>query len=288
MTNPLMPNITPTILAGGKGLRLRPLTSKTHPKPFVKAFSKYSFLQKTVLRVKNFNPPIIICNASHIKHVQDELNAINIQPRHIIAEPKGKSTAPAIALANLLLEPKEQMLILPCDHAIKNDHSFATHITQTIQENPSCTDKILIFGSKTKSPITRYGYIKTASLPNSIAIKSVEKFTEKPNKQTAQTYIESGKHYWNTGIFTCTAKTLKTELNTYSQDIIEIAKSCLTKDTTNIIIKPDPDIFTQFPNISIDRALMEHTQNALITELKHSWSDTGTWGALILSKCVLF
>lgn len=180
------------------------------------------------------------------------------------------------------------MLTLPCDHAIKNDHTLGAHITQTLARTPNAQSKILIFGHTPKNAATRYGYIETATLPDFLTIKSVKNFTEKPNKKTAYAYLKSRAYYWNTGIFTCSAKTLQAELNTYSPAILKTAKSCMPDKTTNTIITPNPNIFAQFPNISIDHALMEHTQNALLCDINHPWSDTGTWGALILSKCGLF
>jgi len=271
-------NITPIILAGGKGQRLRPLTSATRPKHLLKFCSRHSFLQRTLLRVPNMNPPIIVCEERHITATQKHIYAIGRTNARIIAEPEGKSTAIAIALAANLLKTGT-MLVLPCDHAIKNDDKFE-QIISTIA-TIDLSNKIILFGAPITKPCTRFGYIKSRAIHP--ILNTIDHFIEKPNKASAQSFVKAGNYLWNTGIFLTTASHIFNELQTVHPEITTVAQTAGHRLKNNILTLNE-DTFATLPTLSIDRALMEKTKSTYITNLGLKWSDTGTWPSLISSK----
>jgi len=276
--------ITPVLLAGGKGSRLSPLTSSTRPKSLIKFFSRHSFLQKTLLRVPNLAPPIIICEEQQIEPITKQLREIDIQSARFIAEPNGlgRSTAPAIALAaQMALD--EILLVLPCDQAIKNEDLFEGRITTAAVIDLS--DKLLLFGITPHKPSTRYGYIEAHY--GDLTIDVVKGFKEKPDKKTAAAYTKDGRHLWNTGIFLSKATHIMSELQHHQPEMMQTLEHAIHKlegNTLHLV----RDEFARIEPLSIDHALMEKTTSAYVTNLGLKWTDTGTWPSLLLSKFGIF
>lgn len=274
--------IRPVILAGGSGTRLWPLSRKQSPKQFLKLGStNYTLLQNTVLRLKNLecDQPILICNEEHRFIAAEQMREIGIDAT-IILEPEGKNTAPAIALAALLLEktePNQILLILAADHLIKDTTVFENAILDAVSLAEK--NKLVTFGIVPLQPETGYGYIeKGTQFERGFKI---QQFVEKPNRETAELYLESKKYLWNSGMFVFKANHYLNELEQYGTDILDNCRLSMIKtEYDKDFIRLDHDQFKNCRSESIDYAVMEKTSNAVVVELDAGWSDIGSWSAL--------
>ncbi len=274
--------IRPVILAGGSGTRLWPLSRKQSPKQFLKLGStNYTLLQNTVLRLKNLecDQPILICNEEHRFIAAEQMREIGIDAT-IILEPEGKNTAPAIALAALLLEktePNQILLILAADHLIKDTAVFENAILDAVSLAEK--NKLVTFGIVPLQPETGYGYIEKGS-QFECGFK-IQQFVEKPNRETAELYLESKKYLWNSGMFVFKANHYLNELEQYGTDILDNCRLSMIKtEYDKDFIRIDHDQFKNCRSESIDYAVMEKTSNAVVVELDAGWSDIGSWSAL--------
>ena len=275
--------IIPVILAGGSGTRLWPLSRKLHPKQFLSLINETTLLQDTILRLpKSTEPPLIICNEEHRFLAAEQLRQINTTINGIILEPIGKNTAPAIALAALKLMNSNNdplLLVLSADHLIENNNAFHQAIASA--EKLANKDKLVTFGIVPNKPETGYGYIEIGESRgnNSYEIKS---FAEKPNIKDAQKYLESNKYLWNSGIFMFKASNYLNELKKFEPEIFNSCKKSLetNKQKDFDFTRLNKKEFFKCPNKSIDYAILEKTENAMVVSLDASWSDIGSWGAL--------
>lgn len=274
--------IRPVILAGGSGTRLWPLSRKQSPKQFLKLGSTtYTLLQNTVLRLKNLecDQPILICNEEHRFIAAEQMREIGIDVT-IILEPEGKNTAPAIALAALLLEKNESnqtLLVLAADHLIQDTPVFESAILDAVSLAEK--NKLVTFGIVPLQPETGYGYIEKGTQFE--CGFQIQQFVEKPNKETAELYLESKKYLWNSGMFVFKASHYLNELEQYATDILDNCRLSMTKtEYDKDFIRIDHNQFKNCRSESIDYAVMEKTSNAVVVELDAGWSDIGSWSAL--------
>nr|ELR5042176.1 mannose-1-phosphate guanylyltransferase/mannose-6-phosphate isomerase [Providencia stuartii]ELR5084299.1 mannose-1-phosphate guanylyltransferase/mannose-6-phosphate isomerase [Providencia stuartii] len=281
--------ILPVIIAGGTGSRLWPLSRELYPKQFLKMHGELTMLQSTIKRVSNLDcePPIIICNEKHRFIVAEQLQAINKLANNIILEPIGRNTAPAITLAALLAKKNGYsddtlLLVLAADHIIKNEDKFLDAIK--IAELYAKTGKLITFGIVPDKPDTGYGYIKrgeeiTQDLKN--YAYNVESFVEKPDYTTALSYVSSGQYYWNSGMFLFSIDSYLKELRKYQLDIYENCKNAINDITIDFdFTRINKSYFLACPDKSIDYAIMEYTQDAVVVPLNAGWSDVGSWSSL--------
>jgi len=274
--------ILPVIMVGGTGSRLWPLSRELYPKQFLNIQGPDSMLQTTVKRLRGLNckDPLLICNEEHRFIVNEQLNLINQSYSDIILEPVGRNTAPAIALAALKATQKGEdplLLVLAADHVISDIEAFHDAVRRA---TPYAEEgKLVAFGVSPTNPETGYGYIKAVkTAANGYPIDS---FVEKPSKELAETYYESGDYYWNSGLFMFRASLYLEELKKYQMEIYTQCVNAIKGMKKKLeFITVDKDAFIACPADSIDYAVMEQTENAIVVPMNAGWSDIGSWAAL--------
>lgn len=274
--------ILPVIMAGGSGSRLWPLSRRLHPKQFISLTSDYSMLQETVNRLNGLEhqEPIIICNDEHRFLVAEQLRQQSISSSGIILEPEGRNTAPAIALAALQVLSQGDdplLLVLAADHVIKDQKAFADSVKKAVIS--AAQGSLVTFGIVPTKPETGYGYIKQGASMGSVF--KVEGFVEKPNLETAMSYLEKGDYLWNSGMFLFRASRYIEELSKFRPDILQACKLAMSGSRNDLdFIRLDEEAFMQCADESVDYAVMENTQDALVVTLDAGWSDVGSFSAL--------
>ena len=271
------------ILAGGAGSRLWPLSREEYPKQLLKLNDDNSLLQTTFERLNNFIEGKDILAVTNIKHYSDVKMQLNSKDKDskVLAEPMGRNTAPAIACAieyfSQMCGGDDIILIVPSDSLIKDVKSF----TETVKEAEKLAQNgfIVTFGIKPTFPETGYGYIKTANRME-VGFR-VDSFVEKPNLKTAEEYLKQGNYYWNGGMFMAKISTLKKEFEKYAPDICSCLKDLKFDSETKQI---NYSIYEKMPNISVDYAIMEKSENIALVELKSDWNDLGSWQAIYKVK----
>jgi len=275
--------MVPVILSGGSGTRLWPLSRQLFPKQFLTLSGEQSMLQDTLSRLDNLDmqPPVIICNDEHRFIVAEQLRALDILNGEIILEPVGRNTAPAIAVAAFHALRKDEdalLLVLPADHVIKNVAAFHAAISQA--EVLANAGKLVTFGVVPDKAETGFGYIKRGNKQGAVGFK-VDAFVEKPDLKTAETYLLSGDYFWNSGMFMFKASSYLDELKKYHPEIYASCESAVGNlDTSFDFMRLNKDIFSKCPSGSIDYAVMEKTQEAVVVQLDTQWNDVGSWSAL--------
>jgi|TARA_R110001632_G_scaffold60284_2_gene146317 mannose-1-phosphate guanylyltransferase len=272
--------IIPVILSGGVGSRLWPLSREHFPKQCLPLTdTQYSLLQQTVNRIcaLDVSAPIVVCNEDHRFLIAQQLQSIGVKKSSIVLEPKGRNTAPAIALAALEALRSQSgdalMLVLPADHVIRDLAAFETTINQAVELAKQ--DALVTFGVKPTRPETGYGYIRSGE------DFAVAEFVEKPNAEKAQAYLDSGDYLWNSGMFLFRAKAFLAELAVHRDDIFQAVNLAYQQRTEDLdFVRIDADLFSRCPEESIDFAVMEPTNKAKVVPYAGDWSDIGAWDAL--------
>ena len=268
------------IMAGGSGTRLWPLSRAAHPKQFLALHGDDTMLQSTVNRLAGLNieSTITICNEEHRFFVAEQLREIN-KLGSIILEPVGRNTAPAIALAALASKDDEDpmLLVLAADHVIHDETAFTKAVSDAIPLAES--GKLVTFGIVPHEPNTGYGYIKKGA-SQGVGF-SVNKFVEKPSSEVAIDYFESGDYFWNSGMFLFKSSRYLEELEKHRPDIqkaCQLSMKDISKD--NDFLRVNESAFNLCPSESIDYAVMEKTDDAVVVPMDAGWSDIGSWSSL--------
>jgi mannose-1-phosphate guanylyltransferase/mannose-6-phosphate isomerase len=271
--------VYPILLAGGSGTRLWPVSRELFPKQLVKFIGQDSLVQATIKRlapVLNVENTRIVCGKEHYHEIARHMTAIGVSPEgKIISEPCGRNTAPAILLALLELLRREEdaiVCIFPADHVINEIDRF--HENMKVAIGLAQEGYIVTFGIKPSYPETGYGYIEGFKTLSKGALV-LKRFVEKPDRETAQKYLEAGTFFWNAGMFAFKASVMQAEFIRFQpklyQQLTELINSEreLTKERYGFL-----------SDISIDYAIMEHTDKGVVLPSDFGWSDIGSWKSL--------
>lgn len=279
--------IHPVILSGGIGSRLWPLSRSSLPKQLLKLTSERSMLQETVLRGVGdalFARPVLVCNQEHRFLIEEQLREIQVDPQRILLEPAAHNTGPAIAAAAFHLsdaDPDALMLVQPSDHLIGDVEEFHRAVLKGAVA--AGRGHLVTFGIKPLHAEPGYGYIQAGRKLDQAAegIAHIERFVEKPDAETARRFVDSGLFFWNSGIFLMTARAYLEELQRLHPAMYEACDAAFKagKEGVNCYAL-DAAAFARIPKLSIDRAVMEHTDRALIVPVSMGWNDVGSWRAL--------
>jgi mannose-1-phosphate guanylyltransferase / mannose-6-phosphate isomerase len=279
-------NIHPVILSGGSGSRLWPMSRAHYPKQLLPLAGAQTMLQETARRVSGetgYQPPLIIANNEHRFIVAEQLQQAGVSPRSIILEPVGRNTAPAAAIAALLLvreAPDAIMALLPSDHVVSDKAGFDNAMDLALEA--ARDGGLVTFGVQPDRPETGYGYIRRGVELGSVAgAFAVDRFVEKPNQETAQSYLSSGDFLWNSGMFIFGAQNYLDELKRTNPEMVEACDAALAKSERDLdFIRLDAGAFEKCPSDSIDYAVMERTDAAVVIPVDIGWNDVGGWPAL--------
>ena len=280
--------IIPTILCGGAGSRLWPVSRELHPKPFIRLADGQSLLQKAWLRgvtLPDVAETLTVTNRELVFKTEDEYREIAASTHaelvnSYILEPFGRNTAPAIAAAALQVASAHGedaiLLVLAADHLISDQAAFAQAVAEAMKL--AALGKLVTFGIQPASPETGYGYIEANG-------NTVVRFVEKPSLEKAQEYVKSGNYLWNSGMFCFSAGTLLREMQQHCPDILAATRTCMEKSSrvqgkNHIQIELDRETFALVPDDSIDYAVMEKSKNVAVVPCNIGWSDIGSWSAL--------
>lgn len=283
-----MSQILPVIMAGGSGSRLWPMSRTHYPKQFLSLNSDKTMLQETLYRLVDIEhlPASIICNEEHRFLVAEQLRSADFSFSNIILEPCGRNTAPAIALAALKAIRQNNdplLLVLAADHLIKDIDTFTTSVNQA--KALAELGKLVTFGIVPTAPETGYGYIRRGSVVegfrNEFDAFIVDSFVEKPDFETAESYLATGDYYWNSGMFMFKASRYLEELEKFRPDILSAVEAALSNSSKDLYFtRVDEKSFCECPDDSVDYAVMEKTDSAVVLPMSAGWSDIGAWSSL--------
>jgi mannose-1-phosphate guanylyltransferase/mannose-6-phosphate isomerase len=277
--------IIPVILSGGSGTRLWPLSRKLYPKQLLPMLGgANSLLQETALRASRVAPgsfPVVVTNEQHRFIVGAQLAEAGVKAGSIILEPVARNTAPAVVVAALKAMSGGDdpvLLILPADHYIGDALSFVDAV-ETGAKSAS-KGALVTFGIIPSQAETGYGYIRKRGDCEDGAW-SVDTFVEKPDLRTAEAYVESGEYLWNSGMFMFQASAFLDELARLQPEMLEVCRLALEQGRQDLdFLRLDADAFGACPADSIDYAVMEKTDKAMVVPMTCQWNDVGSWSAM--------
>lgn len=274
-----MSNIVNVILSGGAGTRLWPMSRELFPKQFQPISSGLSLLQETALRFPA-SSHIVVCNVNHKHIVENQLREINAPAMQLLAEPIGRSTAPAVAVAALYLEtvaPDALLLVMPSDHKIDKVAAFREAVAKAA--GLAEQGYLVLFGVSPSTPHTGFGYVEVGA---ELSIgHAVAGFREKPSQETAKAYLRSGRFLWNSGIFLFSVATILKEYEQHCPALLEGCRQAIQAGRPNgNCLELAKDVFSAVVGDSIDKLIMEKTGSAAVIPVDLGWSDLGSWSAL--------
>mgnify|MGYP003336414632 CR=1 FL=1 len=277
-------NYYAVIMAGGVGSRFWPVSKTDFPKQFHDMLGTgQTLLQKTVSRLEQLIPSEnirILTNNIYSDIVLEQLPQCS--NHQIIAEPAMRNTAPCILMAALKIHkenPNAVMVVAPSDHWIENEAAFSTDLKAAFNHAQDA-NALLTLGIQPTFPNTGYGYIEFDSNTNDNAIKQVLQFREKPNYETAKQFIEDGNFLWNAGIFIWSTQSVLSAFKTLQPSMYALFNKGQSVYNTELEAEFVATHYEQSENISVDYAIMEHSNNVCVITASFDWNDLGTWGSL--------
>ena len=282
---PAQLHLIPTILCGGAGSRLWPVSRELHPKPFIRLADGQSLLQKAYLRgalLPGVSHIMTVTNRDLLFKTEDEFREVNATKAStsFILEPLGRNTAPAIAAAALQVAQMHGsnaiLLVLAADHLIADQAAFQQAVLKAVELAQH--GKLVTFGIQPDAPETGYGYIESEG-------NRVLRFVEKPSLDKAQEYLASGRFLWNSGIFCFAAGTMLEQMELHCPAILAATRACIEKSRLATgagfsQLELDASAFSSVPDDSIDYAVMEKSDQVAVVPCNIGWSDIGSWAVL--------
>ena len=272
------------ILAGGRGRRLWPCSRESVPKQFIDFFGTgRTQLQATYDRIVRLLPKehIYVCTCrEYLKMAQEQLS--DVPERNFMTEPVNRNTAPSVAWAAMRIhkrEPEANVIIVPSDQMVLNETAF-THSVEVGFSYVSENNVLMVMGVKPTRPEPGYGYIQLGDLSCKPEVYAVKSFTEKPEREFAKMFMQSGEFYWNTGIFLSKVSHL---LSAFEQIFPEVLRK-LRYERVEYTYEEEMEFVTQnyprYPNLSLDYAILEQSRNVYMMKCDFGWADLGTWHAV--------
>ncbi len=289
-----MKSLIPIILSGGSGTRLWPLSREKYPKQLLSLINEDSLLQATIRRVDGLNDiklqsPIIVCNEEYRFVIAEQLRVME-RKGAILLEPVGRNTAPALTLAALAATSNGEdpiLLVMPADHVIMNVEAFQLAVRKGMQQ--AIEGNVVTFGITPDAAETGYGYIQSGqSIGGDADTHRIERFVEKPDLSTAQTYLEAGNYLWNSGLFMLKSSVWLSAIDKCRKDILTSCRAAWDQGSRDgEFLRVDKQHFEQCPSDSIDYAVMERINRhdnelpaGVVIALNAGWSDIGAWDSL--------
>ena len=273
------------VMSGGVGSRLWPLSRQDNPKQFHDFSGGGSMLAKTLRRLaarpEGETPIFLIASERHAERVHADLAGLDLAGGGPLFEPTGRNTAAAVALASLLTLSEygdELVLVVPSDHEISTARQFWQSIEAGAEA--ALAGRLVVFGIKPTQPETGYGYIEVAA--DRDCVFDVSRFVEKPDLATAQTYLDAGNFYWNTGIFLFRAGAMRDAFAAFEPKIwqaTEAAYHAATSDLSGLYMPLE--LYSAIPSTSIDYAVMERAKGIVMVPADFRWNDLGSWQSLL-------
>ena len=273
--------LQPVLLSGGTGTRLWPLSREAYPKQFLPLAGEDTMVQATWRRVAPLAgaAPIVVANEEHRFLVAEQLRPIGAPTPAIVLEPVGRNTAPAIAAAALqalAAGDDPLLLVLPSDHVVRNEAGFRDAVSAACAAAEA--GALVTFGIVPDAPETGFGYIQAET---GEGVRRVLRFVEKPDAVTAQSYLDAGGYYWNSGMFLFRASRYLEELGKFQPGIVaSVSAAFAAAKRDGDFIRLDKEAFAASPSDSIDYAVMEKTSDAKVLPVDIGWNDVGSWSAL--------
>ncbi|MFM8524006.1 MAG: mannose-1-phosphate guanylyltransferase/mannose-6-phosphate isomerase [Cyanobacteriota bacterium] len=284
MTSPTP--LVPVILCGGTGTRLWPLSRASYPKQYwaLAGQSDDTLLQQTQQRLQGLPGlmrPLLICNEDHRFIVAEQMRQIGVEPAGILLEPIGRNTAPAGRPPPLQASADGTdplLLVLAADHVIRDPEAFRAAVARGLP----CAEagRLVTFGIVPTAPETGYGYIEAVGHAELEPVP-IARFVEKPDRDTAEHFLASGRFTWNSGMFLFRASTILAELERLAPAVLNACRAALQPEAVDLeFLRLEREAFTTCPNVALDVAVMERTDLGSVLALNAGWSDVGSWNAL--------
>jgi mannose-1-phosphate guanylyltransferase/mannose-1-phosphate guanylyltransferase/mannose-6-phosphate isomerase len=277
------PKIFPVLLSGGAGTRLWPLSREATPKQLIRLVGGETLFQQAALRVAAaaFEPLTVIGGAPHRFLLAEQLREVGAAGARIVIEPVGRNTAAAAAIAALVVVEREAdalVLLAPADHIIDDDEAFRATVQRAM---PAARDgRLVLFGIAPDAPATGYGYIRVGG-SRADGVRDVAAFVEKPDRATAEAYLRSGDHLWNSGIVLARASVLLEELEAHEPGLVASARAALAGAETDAdFTRLDAAAYECCRAIPFDRAVLERSGNVAVVPAAFGWRDVGSWASL--------
>jgi len=279
------PDLYAVILAGGGGTRLWPLSRQRQPKHLLSLYNDHTLLAQTYARVRPLIPAehlVVITVAEHASAARSELPVI--PPSNIVIEPEGRGTGPCVGLTAMLihkLDPHAVMISLHADHAIENEEGFRSVLQAAV--SAAQAGHLVTLGVTPTCPETGYGYIERGERlmqARGHDVYRVQRFTEKPDLSRACSFVESGRYFWNSGIFVWQVSTILGEFRRLRpqlyERLMEIEPALGTPRQAEVMQR----VWPMMQSVSIDVGIMEGANDVVVIPADVGWSDVGCWSSV--------